>query len=171
MRSTTIARPSTPHAAIARSATDRTSPATSIRIVVPGLLLRSPRPGYVRDDKHSLVRKSIVDAWIAAAQAQGVRSIICLLTGEHLSLYRDLGVELPTYYRQHGFEVAHIEARDHLHPPLDAATLAGIGEAFTMLPKSVLVHCSAGVDRTGSAISYLAERFGLHAPDSGEKSR
>lgn len=139
-----------------------------MQIVVPGLLLRSPRPGYARDDKRSLVRKSIVDAWMAAAKAQGVRSIICLLAGEHLSLYRDLGVELPIYYRQHGFEVAHIEARDHQHPPLDAATLAGIGEAFAMLPKPVLVHCSAGVDRTGSAIRHLSE---LHASDSIEKSR
>ena len=33
-----------------------------------------------------------------------------------------------------------------------------VGEAFDALPKPVLLHCSAGIDRTAPVAAYLAER-------------
>lgn len=132
-----------------------------IQFVVPGILARSPRPGYPAGSAQHPIGKPIVDAWIEAAKAGGIRSIICLLAEEHLQCYRDLGEELPSYYCRQGFEVAHIPARDHRRPPLTAATLERVGDAYVALPKPVLVHCSAGRDRTGAAIQYLQSRFNL----------
>ena len=134
-----------------------------IRYAIKDRLAGSPRPGYsLSRDEH--VPKRLVDAWIADAKAHGIRSIICLLHDEHLKLYDDLGSDLVAYYRQHGFEVAPIPARDHQSPPLDAGALERIGQAYAALPKPVLVHCSAGVDRTGRALEYLKQRFDDAAP-------
>lgn len=132
-----------------------------IQFVVPGILAGSPRPGYPSGSFERPIAKAIVDAWIERAKTGGIRSIICLLADEHLQCYRDLGEELPSYYRRQGFEVAHIPVGDHRQPPLDTATLVRIGDAYAMLPKPVLVHCSAGVDRTGAALRYLQSRFNL----------
>jgi protein-tyrosine phosphatase len=129
-----------------------------IRYVIAGRLARSARPGYAPGgDK--LVDRAIVDAWIVDVRAQGVRSIICLLADEHLRLYVDLGTNLPSYYRRQGFTVAHIPAPDHRRPPLDAEALERIAQAYEALPEPVLVHCSAGIDRTGAAIAHLERRL------------
>ena len=136
-----------------------------IRYVIPERLARSARPGYAPGGG-KLVERAIVDAWIVDVRAQGVRSIICLLAEEHLKLYVDLGTDLPSYYRRQGFTVAHIGASDHRVPPLDAEALERIAQAYEALPKPVLVHCSAGVDRTGAAIVHLERRFGSVRPSS-----
>ena len=53
-----------------------------------------------------------------------------------------------------------------LLPPLDADALERIAQAYATLPKPALVHCSAGVDRTGRALEYLKQRFDDVAPSS-----
>jgi protein tyrosine phosphatase (PTP) superfamily phosphohydrolase (DUF442 family) len=136
-----------------------------IRYAIQDRLAGSSRPGYSPGGDRP-VPKCVVDAWIADAKARGIRSIICLLADEHLKLYADLGVNLPSYYSQHGFEVAHVPVRDHQRPPLDANALERIAQAYVALPKPVLVHCSAGIDRTGRALEYLAQRFVDLAPSS-----
>ena len=142
-----------------------------IEYVIPGRLARSARPGYAPGGG-KLVERAIVDAWIVDVRAQGVRSIICLLAEEHLKLYIDLGTDLPSYYRRRGFTVAHIKASDHRVPPLDAEALERIAQAYEALPKPVLVHCSAGVDRTGAAIADLERRFGsLRASFASDRPR
>jgi protein tyrosine phosphatase (PTP) superfamily phosphohydrolase (DUF442 family) len=128
-------------------------PVSTIRFAIPQRLARSLRPGYTPDDRP--MPKCVVDAWLADANAFGIRSIICLLHDERLKLYADLGSDLVAYYRQNGFEVESIPVRDHQIPPLDADELARIAHAYDALPKPVLVHCSAGIDRTGSAIRHF----------------
>ena len=58
-------------------------------------------------------------------------------------------VEAIARYRAAGFAVAHLGVRDGLTEPFTAAQLEEAWAAFRRLPKPVLVHCSAGHDRTG----------------------
>jgi protein-tyrosine phosphatase len=122
--------------------------------VIPGKLYRSARPGYDGDVK-SLVSMGRVQEWIDTAQSLGIASIICILDEEHLCLYPDsnlLGI-----YRAAGFQVQHISAKDHSLPPLTQSQLSQVLSAYRALPKPVLIHCSAGLGRTGVAWAHIVD--------------
>jgi len=133
--------------------------------VIPGLLARGCRPGYT-GERAVQVSQDAVDAWLSQARELGIRSIICLLADDQLTLYAALPTDLISYYRENGSAVEHIPARDHQHPPLTDHQLAAVWEAYQRLPKPVLVHCSAGIDRTGRAIEHIIHR--LNAQRAGE---
>jgi protein tyrosine phosphatase (PTP) superfamily phosphohydrolase (DUF442 family) len=121
-------------------------------------LARGARPGY-GGERGQLVTKAAVDAWIAEVKAFGVKSIICLLADDQLCLYQTLPSGLIPYYEQRGLAVAAVPARDHEWPPLTDAQLVAVWEAYQRLPKPVLIHCSAGIDRTGRAVDYILSRI------------
>ena len=120
--------------------------------VLPELLAKSPRPGYPESEG---ISKEAVDEWIENIRAMGVRSIICFLSDHQLAFYSDLPSGLIQYYRDAGFDVAHIPEDDYKRPPLSEEGVREAVAAFGRLEKPVLVHCSAGLARTGMAIDAI----------------
>ena len=120
--------------------------------VLPELLAKSPRPGYPGREGTS---KEVVDEWIENIRAMGVRSIICFLSDHQLAFYSDLPSGLIQYYRDAGFDVAHIPEDDYKIPPLSEEGVREAVASFERLQKPALVHCSAGLARTGMAIDAI----------------
>ncbi len=127
--------------------------------VIEGVLATSPRPGY-RPGPELSVPRAEVDAWAADAHTFGIRSIICLISDDQFYLYRrSLPEGLLAYYRETGFEVAHLPALDGQTHPYTPEEYEQAWQAFQHLPGPVLVHCSAGMDRTGRVVRYILERL------------
>jgi protein tyrosine phosphatase (PTP) superfamily phosphohydrolase (DUF442 family) len=90
----------------------------------------------------------------------GIRSVVCLLDERQVDRYSGLPGGLLEYYRQAGLDVGHVPVPDMQTPAIPSKDLEKIGRLFDQLPKPVLVHCWAGVDRTGAAVEYLSGRLG-----------
>ncbi len=131
--------------------------------VIPGILAKSARPGRElgRDLK---VPKPVVDSWIEKVKTMGIKSIICLLEKEQMEyFYEDLPRDLLSYYRENGFEVAHIPLSDPEKDPRGwkvlEKNLEKTWQAFQSLPKPVLVHCSAGKNRSERVAKFICDHF------------
>jgi hypothetical protein len=110
--------------------------------------------------------------WVERIKGYGIRGIISLMHPNEMNHYSqvDLGAsDLIESYRKEGFKVHHIPWEDPAHRPSSGRynfqdELLRIREealeAFDELPKPVLLHCSAGIDRSSPVAAYI---FSLRA--------
>lgn len=107
--------------------------------------------------------------WVERVRESGIRSVICLMHSKELRYYDDLaGMEdgLLDLYRKVGFRVLHLQWADPAHAKNEEARTAlrarveeikvRAYEAFLQLPKPVLIHCSAAIDRSTPVAAYIA---------------
>jgi hypothetical protein len=94
----------------------------------------------------------------------GIRSIICLLEPQQLDKYYirgGLGLHeegLLGFYKSLGFAVRHFPMTDYQRP--SESRMLQILEAFDELPKAVLFHCSAAIDRTTPIAAFIVQQRG-----------
>ena len=128
--------------------------------VVQGLIATSPRPGFTPGSEHR-VPQATVDAWLGEALEFGISSVICLLAEDQLWLYKhELPQGLLGRYEEAGLTVAHVPTPDQLTVPFTPEQYDYAWREFQRLPKPVLVHCSAGYDRTGRIVRHILDQLG-----------
>ncbi len=144
--------------------------------VLPGQLACSHRPlrynRYYGGSLRNLDPEAapLVIEWAARIRSEGIKSIICLMNPKEVGFYGglDLGAnDLIEFYRAQGFDVCWLPWEDPAHSKADKAvkrrSLAENREkaiaAFRDLPKPVLLHCSAGEDRSAPVAAYIEARL------------
>jgi len=134
-------------------------PLTELPFQLPGRIFRSPMPfgGYDPEGKglSEFKEKSI--------------SVIALLSDDEECL-RKTGRNLRTLYENEGFDVIYLPIPDFgvlSIEDLKQAVLETIEQARAR--RNIVVHCYAGIGRTGLFVSFLAkEIFGISGKDSIE---
>jgi protein-tyrosine phosphatase len=131
--------------------------------VIEGVLATSPRPGYRPGPEHR-VEPGVVEEWLLEVLEFGIASVICLIGNDQLWLYhKALPHGLLHAYAEAGLAVHHIPVLDQQTHPFTPDQYTGAWEAFLELPKPVLVHCSAGMDRTGRIVAHIMENLSAQA--------
>jgi len=105
-----------------------------------------------------------LDKWIERVKHEGIVSIICFVSEKELSHYSQLLPDRTTlidYYESVGFQVRHVPWSDPAHigytnfdTEIEEKRLVLL-EAYDQLPKPVLVHCSAAIDRSPPVVAYV----------------
>jgi len=123
------------------------------------------RPGYSGKN----VSPSEIQEWIRFMQKYGVKRVVCLLPKSQFAYYR---VDLLESYRE-AFGSNHI-----LHGPIEdfhlttltnLKSVLGFLEESEKLSKKVVVHCSAGIGRTGLVLAaWLVHARGFGVPEAIE---
>ena len=95
----------------------------------------------------------------------GIQSIICLMSSTEVGFYQNLepGVtDLLSYYESR-FKVRHLPWEDPAHSKSPQSVIEmkkreirqAALEAFDDLPKPILLHCSAGIQRSAPVAAYI----------------
>jgi protein-tyrosine phosphatase len=140
------------------------------RWVIQQQLARSPRPRIA--GKRGQVPREAVKSWIKEAKRHGIRSVIVLLDDRQLRLYEELPAGLIPYYRAEKLNVMHVNAPNGRRPALSEQDLKEVWKAYQRLEKPALIHCSAGIGRTGAAVRFCLKKARIACYEAGsEKPR
>ncbi len=105
--------------------------------------------------------------WVDRIVAAGFRGLICLMHPKEIAHYAslDLGLcDIIELYHAKGLQVCHLPWDDPAHRPTHERASFGAEllrirnealECFDKLPKPVLLHCSAGIDRSAPVCAYI----------------
>jgi len=121
---------------------------TELPFHLPGRIFRSPMPFSVYDPQG--------DSLPQFKQKKG--SLIVLLAEETECIQR-AGRDLRSLYLQEGFQMIHLPI-----PDLDVPSKEGLAEAIektlehAQAGENIVIHCHAGLGRTGLFVAYLAKR-------------
>lgn len=111
--------------------------------------------------------KPLVTEWVELVKSLGIRSIISLLEEQqHEKYYIRGGLELHPgglygYYRSQGFEfcaVPIVDSPRSVKSNEGRVLLERVSQAFDRMTKPVLLHCSAGIDRTSPVAAYIVSK-------------
>lgn len=110
-----------------------------------------------------------VHKWVGRILGEGIQAIICLMHATEVDLYAAIDHGAPDIlglYRKRGLLVCHLPWEDPAHPSSETPIsfkreLLRIRkhalECFGCLPKPVLIHCSAGQDRSAPVAAFIDE--------------
>lgn len=154
--------------------------------VIPGRLACAHRPlrhhpefGGSRRDFPPQATEA-VKRWLDRIASEGFRSIICLMHPKEIAHYKALVLDAPdliTFYRKAGLQVHHNPWDDPAHRPVgERASFsdelvriqAKSLEDFDRLPKPVLLHCSAGIDRSSPVAAFIWMHRSHEAAQQGD---
>ena len=130
---------------------------TELPFSLPGKIFRSPMP-FSRFDKQE-VWSSYLDEEIGL--------VVILTEQQEYLVYA--GKDLPVFYRSNGMETLHVPVPDFGIPEDLVGWQAGLDEAISAAKsgKNIVVHCLAGIGRTGIFLACLAkEHLGMEGQDA-----
>lgn len=120
---------------------------------------------YIYEDHLPRHAGPLIIAWVERIVEAGIRSVICLLPDWQLRRYLGLagmGDGLLALYESRGLLVRQVACPDPRHEVVEKGWLEQIKprayEAFSELTKPVLLHCSAGIDRSSPIAAYIVCR-------------